>query len=76
MTIVFTHGEFRTNDDVRLLESHGDVASGTLGRILGRFAREAGATYVVSFEGDKVRIADDVRFDELVLVNDARVSAA
>ena len=31
-------------------------------------------TYVVSFEGDTVRILGDVRFEELVLANDVRVS--
>jgi hypothetical protein len=68
--------EFRMNDNVRLLDRHGDVRSGTLGRILGRFARETCPTYVVSFEGDRVRIANDVRFDEIVLADDLRLSAA
>ena len=68
--------EFRPNDSVRLLDRHGDVRSGTLGRILGRFARDTSPTYVVSFEGDRVRIAGDVRFEELVLADDIRASAA
>jgi hypothetical protein len=68
--------EFQLNDNVRLLDRHGDVRSGTLARILGRFARETSPTYVVSFEGDRVRIANDVRFDEIVLANDLRLSAA
>lgn len=68
--------EFHLNDNVRLLEHHGEVRSGTLGRILGRFARDAAPTYVVSFEGDSVRIAGDVRFEEIVLVDDLRGSAA
>jgi hypothetical protein len=68
--------EFRPNDSVRLLHRHGDVRSGTLGRVLGRFARDASPTYVVSFEGDRVRIAGDVRFEELVLADDLRASAA
>ena len=68
--------EFQLNDNVRLLDRHGDVRSGTLGRILGRFARETYPTYVVSFEGDRVRIASDVRFDEIVLADDLRLSAA
>jgi hypothetical protein len=68
--------EFHPNDNVRLLERHGDVRSGTLGRILGRFARETGPTYVVSFEGDNVRVAGDVRFEEIVLADDLRTSAA
>jgi hypothetical protein len=68
--------EFRLNDNVRLLDRHGDVRSGTLGRILGRFARETGPTYVVSFEGDDIRVAGDVRFEEIVLADDLRTSAA
>ena len=58
--------EFHQNDIVRLLNQHGDIASGTVGRILGRFASEK-PTYVVSFEGDSVRIVGDVRFEEVAL---------
>ena len=61
-----TPTQFQPNDNVRLLQPHGDVCSGTLGRILGRFARETGPTYVVSFEGDHVRISGDVRSEEIV----------
>ena len=68
--------EFHPNDNVRLLQRHGDIRSGTLGRILGRFAREECPTYVVSFEGDHVRVSGDVRFEEIVLANDLRASAA
>ena len=68
--------EFHPNDNVRLLQRHGDIRSGSLGRILGRFARESGPTYVVSFEGDHVRVAGDVRSDEIVLADDFRPSAA
>jgi hypothetical protein len=68
--------EFHPNDNVRLLCSHGDVRSGTLGRILGRFARDAAPTYVVSFEGDRPRVAGDVRCEEIVLVDDLRASTA
>lgn len=67
--------EFHANDNVRLLRRHGDIRSGTLGRILGRFARE-NPTYVVSFEGDGIRVAADVHFDEIVLADDLSVSAA
>jgi len=76
MKAIPTPTEFHPNDNVRLLERHGDVRSGTLGRILGRFARETGPTYVVSFEGDNARVAGDVRFEEIVLVDDLRTSAA
>ena len=67
--------EFHANDNVRLLRRHGNIRSGTLGRILGRFARET-PTYVVSFEGDEVRVAADIHFDEIVLADDLGVSAA
>ena len=60
------HSDFRVNDQVRLLDCHGAIRSGTLGRILGRFATEM-PTYVVSFEGDSVRILGDVRSAQLVL---------
>ena len=77
VTTIPTHSlaEFRRNDGVRLLDRHGDVPAGTLGRILGRFAREL-PTYVVSFEGASARIARDVRSEELVLADDLRASAA
>ena len=67
--------EFHQNDNVRLLHRHGDIRSGTVGRILGRFARET-PTYVVSFEGDDSRVAGDVRSEEIVLADDLRGSAA
>ena len=65
---------FRLNDLVRLLDRHGEIRSGTRGRVIGHFAREK-PTYVVSFEGDTVRILGDVRFEQLVLANDVRASA-
>jgi hypothetical protein len=66
-------GAFRLKDSVRLLDRHGDIRSGTPGRILGYFASE-NPTYVVSFEGETVRILGDVRFEQLVLANDVRAS--
>jgi hypothetical protein len=71
-----THSEFHPNDSVRLVQPHGDVRPGTLGRILGRFARETGPTYAVSFEGDHGRVAGDVRSEEIVLADDRRTSPA
>ena len=41
---------FRPNDEVRLIFSHGDVRSGTRGRVLGCYRRSDDPTYVVSFE--------------------------
>ena len=58
--------EFHLNDSVRLLNQHGDIRSGTIGRVLGWFLSDD-PTYVVSFEGETVRILGDVRFDEVVL---------
>jgi hypothetical protein len=65
---------FRVNHLVRLLDRHGEIRSGTCGRVIGHFASEK-PTYVVSFEGDTVRILGDVRFEQLVLANDVRASA-
>jgi hypothetical protein len=48
---------------VRLIELHGDVRSGALGHIFGRFARE-NPTYLVSF--DDADGVTEVRGDEIV----------
>ena len=47
---------------VRLIERHGDVPSGTVGHIVGRFARE-NPTFLVSFQVEGVI---EVRADEIV----------
>jgi hypothetical protein len=47
---------------VQLIARHGDVRSGALGHIVGRFARE-NPTYLVSFGDDGVL---EVRGDEIV----------
>lgn len=65
--------EVRARDIVRLRNDHGDVRAGTLGRVLGRFAREDAPRIVVAFDG--ARVCDDVRSDELVLVDDVRSAA-
>lgn len=65
MTQSFT--DFEIYHDVRLIGRHGDVASRTCGRILGKFPSSTGETWVVSFEGDRVRIAGDVLREQLVL---------
>jgi hypothetical protein len=65
--------EFRLNDYVRLLDRHGDVASGSRGRVLGTFGGPADRSYIVSFEREGTCVA--VGFDELVLAHDVRVSA-
>ena len=66
--------EFRLNDHVRLLDRHGDVASGSRGRILGTFGDPADRGYIVSFEREGTCVAA-VSFDEIVLAHDARLSA-
>jgi hypothetical protein len=60
---------FRTNDRVRLLGSHGKHPSGSLGRIVGRFARED-PTWVVSFSATEPCI--EVRSDRITLLPAAR----
>ena len=57
---------FHLNDSVRLLNDHGEIASGTVGRILGHFPFNK-PTYVVSFEGETVRILGDIRYEEVAL---------
>jgi hypothetical protein len=63
---------FNANDVVRLLDRHGDVPSGAVGRIVGIFPHSTDHTYLVSFAVE-ARVAD-VRFDEIVLAHDARAS--
>jgi hypothetical protein len=62
-TITPTHIVHLSTAAVRLLERHGDVRSGTLGHIIGRFARE-NPSYIVSFDG--VDGVTEVRGDEIV----------
>ena len=57
------------NDSVRLLNQHGDIASGTVGHILGHLPYDK-PTYVVSFEGETVRIVGDIRYEELALTGE------
>ena len=65
--------EFRLNDYVRLLDRHGDVASGSCGRILGTFGAPADRSYIVGFDHEGACVA--VAFDQIVLAHDIRVSA-
>jgi hypothetical protein len=65
--------EFHVRDEVRLLRQHGDIRSGARGHIVGRFGRLTDPTYLISFDGHTVCVAD-VRADELVLA-DVGVSA-
>jgi hypothetical protein len=43
---------------VRLLDRHGKVPSGALGRIVGRFARDD-PTYIVSFSAEVIEVRGD-----------------
>jgi hypothetical protein len=56
---------FHPNDEVRLLKEPGNIRSGALGRILGRYARSTEATYVVSFQNEPGCI--EVRPDQIAL---------
>lgn len=66
MTIPAGPLEFSVQDDVRLLQRHGNVRSGSRGRVIGRFARAIDPTYLIRFE-DGQGCAADVRPDEIVL---------
>ena len=61
--------EYDLNDDVRLLDRHGDVPSGSIGRVLGKIPGSSGRpTYVVSFVDKKVCVLS-VRFNEILLAD-------
>lgn len=57
-----TEAVYLRTGTVRLVERHGDVGSGTVGYLIGRFARE-NPTYLVSFGTAGVI---EVRGDEIV----------
>ncbi len=59
--------EFHLQDDVRLLARHGDIPSGALGSIRGRFAHPTDPTYFVRFDAEDICVSE-VRCDQLVLV--------
>lgn len=63
---------FNANDVVRLLDRHGDVPSGAVGRIVGVFPHSTDRSYLVSFAVEAC--VADVRFDEMVLAHDVRAS--
>jgi hypothetical protein len=65
---------FALDDAVRLLECHGDVLSGSVGRVLGAFPHPTGTTYAVSFVEAKVSVLA-LRSHEIVLVDDFRAAA-
>ena len=63
---------FKANDVVRLLDRHGDVPSGAVGRIVGVFPHSTDCSYLVSFAVEAC--VADVRFLEIVLAHDDRAS--
>jgi hypothetical protein len=65
---------FQLNDAVRLIDYHGDVPSGSVGRVLGSFPRPTEITWVVSFVDAKVRVLE-LDADEIVFVDDFRAAA-
>jgi hypothetical protein len=65
---------FSLNDPVRLLASHGDVLSDSIGRVLGTFPRPTEITYVVGFVEEKVCVLE-LHSNEIVLVDDFRSAA-
>jgi hypothetical protein len=65
--------QFELNAAVRLLDRHGDVPSGSLGRVIGSLPC-VGPVYVVSFVAETVCVRD-VRSDEIVPAHQLRPSA-
>ena len=65
---------FSLNDPVRLLASHGDVLSDSIGRVLGTFPRPTEITYVVGFVEEKVCVLE-LHSNEIVLVDDFHSAA-
>ena len=65
---------FNLNDAVRLIGPHGDVPSGSVGRVLGSFPRPTEITYVVSFVDATVCVLE-LHSNEIVFVDDFRAAA-
>jgi hypothetical protein len=65
---------YRLDDAVRVLDSHGDVLAGSVGRVLGSFPRPTEITYVVSFVDAKVDVLE-LHANEIVFVDDFRAAA-
>ena len=61
---MLTNDTHPSSSAVRLIERHGTVASGTLGYVIGRFARE-NPTYLVNFRADGVL---ELRGDEIAAI--------
>jgi hypothetical protein len=53
-----TEPVFLRTGTIRLVENHGDIAAGTEGYLVGKFARESD-TYLVSFGSSVVEVRDD-----------------
>jgi hypothetical protein len=65
--------QFELNEAVRLLERHGDVPCGSLGRVIGTLPGDGLPVYVVSFVAEAVCVRD-VRSDEIVPAHQLRAS--
>jgi hypothetical protein len=63
---------FNANDVVRLLDRHGDVPSGAVGRIVGVFPHSTARSDLDSYAVEGC--VADVRFDEMVVADDVRAS--
>jgi len=77
ITVVFAASsapvQFELNEAVRLLDRHGDVPSGSLGRVIGSLPVPGLPVYVVSFVTEVVCVRD-VRSDEIVPAHQLRPS--
>ena len=70
-TPVDARPEFRLNDAVCLVTGQGDVPTGAVGRVLGKFPHAGGLSYAVVFVDKKV-VALALRHDEIVFAFDYR----
>ena len=61
---MLTNDTHPSSSAVRLIERHGNVLPGTLGYVIGRFARE-NPTYLVNFREDGVL---ELRGDEIAAI--------
>ena len=73
MSVESARVQFELNEAVRLLDRHGDVPSGSLGRVIGCLPGPGLPIYVVSFLAETVCVRD-VRSDEIVPAHQLRAS--
>ena len=68
---VFAAVRFHRHDHVRLLTTYREVPEGSVGRVLGRFARPSGPSYFVVFEEHPAGVevaADALELHDLMIM--------